>query len=322
MLPQEALDIWNADKPLFVRDYVEKVSALPAEQQAAVYWVAGLIKHFAEKPQKLDAALWNYEQGFAAAHEVGDYASAAQNLAAIGCVHRVYGTKAASPEGTALDYAQARITLNKAMELAREAGYTKGWMDAAGQLSLMMSPAEKYAFNGERLPVARELMPDSGALVDLIHTQAVAAVELADLSQNSLKILDTLLETHKDFPNQEDLCAPLREASASFKTQITLFYEEAETLFKESFALTETLPETEDPEYKRICNYIRYGEFLEKQNNPEAWNYLQNAVEMAHGYRDGTGNADAITQAERSRDAYLERHPEIATTLLPSTQNT
>ena len=43
MLPQEALDIWNADKPRFVDEYVAKVSTLPAEQQAAVYWVAGLI---------------------------------------------------------------------------------------------------------------------------------------------------------------------------------------------------------------------------------------------------------------------------------------
>jgi hypothetical protein len=135
-----------------------------------------------------------------------------------------------SPEEKESYYAQARTTLNKAMELAQHAGYTKGWMDAAGQLSLMMSPAEKYAFNGERLPVARELMPNSGALVDLIHTQAVAAVELGT-------------------------------TAANIEDKQRLF-EEAETYFQESFALTETLPETEDPEYKRIWNYLRYGEFL------------------------------------------------------------
>jgi hypothetical protein len=176
------------------------------------------------------------------------------------------------------------------MELAREAGYTKGWMDAAGQLSLMMSSAEKYAFNAARLPAARELMPNSGALVDLLHTQAVAAVELG------AKTADT--------------------------TEKARFFDEAETFFQESFALTETLPATEDPEYKRIYDNIGYGEFLEQKNDPKALGYLQRGVEIARNYKEGTGNADALKQAERSRDAYLEKHPEIAAQFLHSTQNT
>jgi hypothetical protein len=286
MLPQEAVVLYKANEPVFIRDYVEKVSTLPPEDQAAVYWVAGLIQHFATKPQNLEAALWNYEQGFAAAHEAGDYAGAAQNLAAIGCVQRVYGTKATSPEGKELDYAQARTTLNKAIELALKANYAKGYVEARNQLSLMQPDnAAAYSFNKETLAIARN-MPPAGATVDLLTELATRTAKLAA-------------------ENTEDNA---------------LLLQEAETYFQESFALTETLPETEDPEYKSIWNNLRYGEFLEKQNNPEALGFLQRAVEIARNYKEGEGNLDAIEQAERSRDAYVTSHPEIAAQLaVPNT---
>ena len=286
MLPQEAVVLYKANEPAFVRDYVKKIGSFSYADQASIYWVMGLIEHSVTKPQDLNTALRYYEAGRDAAIAAQDYIGWAQNLAAIGCVQRVYGTKASSPKEKELYYAQARIDLNKAIELALQANYAKGYVEARNQLSLMQSDdATAYSFNKETLAIARN-MPLAGATVDLLTELATRTAKLA-------------VERNDESLSQE-----------------------AETLFQESFALTETLPATEDPEYKRIWNYLRYGEFLEQQNNPEALGFLQRAVEMARNYKEGTGNADAIAQAERSRDTYITNHLEIAAKLATSPQHT